>query len=150
MIIHDSDRLHEGITDGRAYKAEATFSQVLTHAVGLIGAGGHVPGALGPFTAFFWGKLPDVFFKAAELFLDRRERLRVLNYGGDLHPVADDSRIGKERSNLLLVVLHNDLGSEPVKRFAIVFALPEDRLPTQPGLCAFETEKFKQSSVIVQ
>ena len=43
MIIHDSDRLHEGITDGRAYKAEATFSQVLTHAVGLIGAGGHVP-----------------------------------------------------------------------------------------------------------
>src|SRR5205807_3264325 len=83
-------------------------------------------------------ELPNVFIKAAELFLYRHERARILYSRVNLQPVANDSRIAKKFRNPLLAIPRHLFRIEVIERVSIVPALAQNRLPTQTGLRAFE------------
>jgi hypothetical protein len=80
VIIHHSNRLHEGVADSRSHEVEATLLQILAHGIGFGGA---------RWKAFFSfarihqrlavHKLPDVAIEAAELFLDLQKRACILH-----------------------------------------------------------------------
>ena len=42
MIVHHSNRLHEGITNGSPNKFESSFNQIFTQGIGLGGTGGNI------------------------------------------------------------------------------------------------------------
>ncbi len=63
--------------------------------------------------------------------------------------VADDAFIAHERVQLPLVVAGNFLRVEVVECRAIILALPENGVPTKPGLRALEHQEFEQDAIIV-
>src|SRR4029079_5282790 len=94
-------------------------------------------------------ELPKLFVEAAELFLNCEERLGVGDGRVDLQTVADDAFVGKQLSLFRRVIARDLRGIEAVERFAIALALAQDRLPTQPGLRAFEDEELEEDAVVV-
>jgi len=94
MIVYHSHRLHEGITDGGAYKLKAPLFQVLAEGIRFPGARGDIlsaaPSVLqgAPFD-----KLPKVTVKGPELFRDIQEGLGILNGGVNFQPVPYNSGV---------------------------------------------------------
>ena len=150
MIVHHTNRLHKGIADRRTHKTEAPLAQLFAHAVRISGLGGHISQFLGRLTCLLWCKLRDISIKAAELFLHSEKGPGVRNHRNNLQAVAHDAGIGQQLIDFLLVVFCDDLRPKAIKGVAVVLALPEDRLPAQPRLRAFETEEFKELPVIMQ
>src|SRR6266849_3045024 len=147
VIVHHAHSLHKGIADGRTHKTEASLAQIFAHAVRISGLGGHFAGSLRRLRR---RKLPDVSGKAAELLLYREKSFCVADHGGDLQPVTHDAGICQQLIDFLLVVFCDDLRPKPVKGFAIVLALLQDRLPAQPRLRAFETKELKEPVIVMQ
>src|SRR5258708_4497122 len=150
MVVHQPRGLHEGIADGRADEVEAAFLQILAHHVRFRSARRNsLPQPPGIHARFVTDKLPDVTVERAELLLHHEKCLGVSYRRSHLQPVADDPLIAQQLPRLSPVVARDFLGIEPVKRRSIVFALPQNRVPAKPGLCALQNQELEQHAVVM-
>ena len=80
MIVHHSHRLHEGVANSGADELESAFKEVFAHGIGFRCARWDffvgTPAIPDGLTA---NKTPDVLIESAELLLDCKERLCVLD-----------------------------------------------------------------------
>src|SRR5579864_768006 len=95
-------------------------------------------------------ELPDVAVEAAEFLLHPKECLGIRDGRSNLQLIADDARIAQELADFAPVVPRHPLGIESLEGPAIVFALVENRAPTQTGLRAFENQKLEERPVVVR
>ena len=144
MVIHHAGCLHMRITDGRSYECEASEAQIFAHRIRLRGCrriifqlfeGMHNRSAI--------HKLPDVGIEASELLLDFQKPAGVVNRGGDLGLVSDDSRIAEQLLGFSLSISGHLLRIEMIEGEAVVFPFSQDGVPTQSGLSAFQDEEFE-------
>ncbi len=150
VVVDHAGSLHESVADGRSDESEAAAFQVLAHGVRFACARGYAPRGR-PFV-LLWpaaDKLPDVTVERAKFLLYLEECLRVRNCRRDFQAVAHDSRVRQQRADFSLVIARNLRGIEAVKSAAVILALVENRLPTQPRLRAFENQKLKKHAVVV-
>src|SRR5579862_1195242 len=150
MIVHHAYRLHEGIANGGSYKIESALLEILAHGIGLRGARLNLlrrPDRIHSRLAS--DELPDITVEAAKLFLHLEERSRIRDGGSDFEFVAHDSSIGKQLLDLLAIIGGDALDVEAVECPAVIFALVEDRAPTQSGLRTFQDEKFEELAIVV-
>jgi len=66
-----------------------------------------------------------------------------------LQPVADNPLIAQQSLCFSLVVARDCFRVEPVKGRAIIFALPQNRVPTKPGLRALQNQELEQNAVVM-
>ena len=92
---------------------------------------------------------PDIFIETAKLFLDLKKCFGVPNGGIDLQTIADDAGVAEQFLNLALVVFCDLARIKVIKGRAVVLALPQNSLPTQPGLGAFENQKLEQRAIVM-
>ncbi len=124
VIVHQADRLHESVADGRADEFESALDQVFTQRVRFGGLGRNLLQRLaGVLSGLAADELPDVGVKAAELLLNGQERLRVLNRRCHLEPVAHNAGIRQQLGYLAFVVAGHHARVKVVERTAIIFAL---------------------------
>src|ERR1700680_3231761 len=139
MVVHQPRSLHEGVTDSRADEVEAAFLQILAHRVRFRSARRNsLPQPPGVHSRFAADKLPDVAVERAELPLPLEKCLGVLYCRSHLQPVADDPFGPAQPLRFSPVVAGDYIRVEPIKSRTIVFALPQNRVPAEPGLCAFQ------------
>ena len=151
VIIHHPGGLHEGVADRRADEFESTPQQFLAHRVGLRRArGDFLHGAASVLDRLVIYKTPQQRAEAAQFFFHADARLRVLDRRRDLQPVADDAGIREQLRDLARRVARDALHIEMVESLAVVFALRENREPTQPRLRALEDEHLEKVPVIMQ
>src|SRR5438128_763376 len=82
VVVDHPCGLHEGVTDGGADKLEAAAPQVPAHGVGFRCVGGDLAeGAPRIHPRFAADVPPEIRVEAAELALDRKERLGVADGG---------------------------------------------------------------------
>src|SRR5215469_657668 len=151
VIVDQSDGLHKRVADGGTDEVEAAMLEVFAHVVALCSAGRDLlertervdarPAA---------DELPDVAVEGSELFLNFEEGLGVGDGGANFQFVADDAVVVQQRGDFALVEAGYALGVKLAEGGAVVFALAQDRVPTESGLGAFEDEEFKQMAVIVR
>src|SRR6267154_5347367 len=137
VIVHHSNRLHVRINDRRADEAESPELEVLAERVGFGRSRWNLPRSLpvielGPPA----DKTPAVGVEVLEPFLDLEKCACVSHCGIDLHPVANDLRIGCKVLDFSLGVARDFLGIEFVERAAIAIPLFQHQRPVQSGLCA--------------
>jgi len=150
VIVDHAGRLHQGVADGRADELESALNQIATHGVGF----GCARRNLRHFSPtillrFATDKIPEVSIETAELFPDCEKRVRILDRRCNLQSVAHDSGVAEQPFYIARAVTRDLLRTKTVERFAIILAFLENRRPAQPGLCAFEDQKFKQLSIVV-
>jgi len=75
--------------------------------------------------------------------LDDEKSFCVLNRCVYLQAISDNSRISEQSLDLSLIVRGNLSSIEIVERLPIILAFPQNRLPTQTSLRAFENQKLK-------
>src|SRR5467141_1641967 len=92
-------------------------------------------------------KTPAVGVKIPELFADCEKCACVAHGGLDLHPVANDLRVGGKTLDSSLGVARDLRRIEVGERAAIAFALFQDERPVQAGLCAGEDENLEVFAV---
>src|SRR2546425_7482561 len=150
VVVHQTHRLHEGITDSRADEFEAALQQVLAHGVGLTGSGGDLPQIFpGIDLRLAADESPNIGIKAAELSLDFEEGLGVLDRGSNFELIANDAWIGQQGFDFALAVFGDLPRLKIIEGRAEVGALIQNGLPTQTGLCALQNQKLKQHAVIM-
>src|SRR5258706_3811103 len=148
VIVHHSNRLHVRITDCRPNEAESPELEVLAECVGFGRSRWNLPRSLpvvrlGPPA----DKAPAVGVEVPEPFLDLEKCACVSHCGIDLHPVANDLRIGCESLDFSLGIARDFLGIEFVERAAIPFPLFQHERPVQSGLRAGEHEDLEMLAV---
>src|SRR5437762_2704945 len=94
-------------------------------------------------------KAPDVFVEAAELLLNLKKQVRVADGRFDLQLIANNSRIAHQPRSIAIGVSSHTLRVEAVERGAVVFALLQNSVPTQAGLCTLENQELEEFLVIV-
>ena len=67
----------------------------------------------------------------------------------DFQAVADQAGIDKKLIDFRLLVSRNFDRIEVIECRSIIRSFFENRLPTQPRLCAFEGKKFKQIAIVM-
>src|SRR6266699_3318200 len=150
VIIHKASGLHEGIDDRSANETEAALAQIFAEGVRFgRGCGELLQSVPLVYEGLASDEPPDVFVECSELALKLEEGARIANGGFDFQPIADDAFVGKQGSNLSLIVLRDLLRIKTVEGATIVVALLEDRIPTEPGLCAFENEELEEDALVV-
>src|SRR6267378_1056832 len=137
VIVHHSNRLHVRINDRRANEAESPELEVLAECVGFGRSRWNLPRSL-PVVRLGSAadETPTVGVEVPEPFLDLEECACVSHCGIDLHPVANDLRIGCETLDFSLGIARDFLGIEFVERAAIPFPLFQNERPVQSRLCA--------------
>ena len=150
MVVDHSCRLHEGVTDGGADKAEAASLEVLAHRVGGFGLGRHVLHTLPrvPERAPS-DEPPDVIVERAEFLLYLQKRPCVRYARLDLQTVPDDARIGEQSVHLSRVVTRNTPWVEPRERSPVVLTLPKDGEPAETGLRSLQNQHLEERAVVV-
>ena len=88
MVIDHADRLHEGVADGRADKAEAARFQVLAQRVGLRRARRDVLALALVLQRLAADEGPNIPVERAEFLLYREERAGVGDGAVDFQPIA--------------------------------------------------------------
>jgi len=150
MVIHHPHRLHKGITDGGAAKAEAALLHVFADGIGKPCAGWNMLQVF-PFVVngLVIGKAPDIAVEAAEFLLHLQERFCIFHRRLNLHLVPDDAGILHQRAELFGIVPRDFLRIEVVECLSEVFALVHDGAPAQSRLKSIEHDGFKQLAVIM-
>src|SRR5437899_4551320 len=139
VVVDQPSSLHERVADSRADEIEAALLQILAHRVRFRSARRNSsPQTPGVHSGFATDKLPDVAIERAELLLHVEKCLGVLYRRSHLQPVADDPLIAQQSLRFSPVVARDFLRIKPVKSRTVVFALPQNRVPTKPGLRAFQ------------
>ena len=75
--------------------------------------------------------------------------MRVGNCGRDFEAVADDARVGEQRSDFLGIVARDFLCVEKIEDFAVTRALEQNRVPAQASLRAFQDKKLEEHAIVV-
>src|SRR3989304_5299402 len=92
MIVHQTDRLHEGIADRRTDETEAAPAKLMAEGFRLARPGGNLaeapPAILDRFAA---GEGPEEAIEAARVAPHDQECLGVGDRRFDLEPIADDA-----------------------------------------------------------
>ena len=150
MVVDHSDRLHQRIANCRSNKLETAACEIATHGIGFGSAHRHLrhssPAILLGLSA---DKTPEISVEAAKLFLDDAKRFRILNRGRDLQPVSHDPGVIQEPFDIACAIARNFFRAKVVERFSIIFAFLENGRPAESGLRAFENQKFKQLSIVM-
>src|SRR5216117_683681 len=151
VVVHHPHSLHEGITDGRPDKAEATLDERRAHRVRLTRPGGEIPQRAS--TVLLrrpTHEAPEKVAERAVAFLEVEEGPGVADRGIHFLAIADDPRILQKLRDLLAIVAGDTLGVEPVERLEETGALVQDDAPGEPGLEAIEHELGEQVLVAVE
>src|SRR5258708_17873161 len=137
VIVPHSNRLHVRINDRRANEAESPELEVLAECVGFGRSRWNLPLSL-PVVGLGSAahETPAVGVEVPEPFLDLEECACVSHCGIDLHPVANDLRIGCETLDFSLGIARDFLGIEFVERAPIAIPLFQHERPVQARLCA--------------
>src|SRR5579871_4838600 len=149
VIVHHAGRLHKGIADRRADKAEAALLQRLAHGIRFFAARRNLL-VVAP-TVDQWlatDELPYVLGEATEVLLDRQKGARVADRRFNLEPVAHDPGIGEQCFDFLRAVGGNLDRVEVVEGRAKTFAFSEDDLPAETRLHRVQHEKLEQLAVV--
>ena len=144
MVIDQSDRLHQGIDDGRADKAEAEAFEFFRECDSGRCVGGNLIHAL---PAVDDGVTIDAL---PQQRVERVARL-VQSAGGagvgdgrcDFETVADDAGVGQQARDISVAIAGYPCGIEVVECLAVVFALLQYCDPRQPGLGTFQHDEFE-------
>src|SRR5438034_2122262 len=151
VVVHHPHSLHEGITDGRPDKAEATLDERRAHRIRLTRPGGEIPQRAS--TVLLrrpTHEAPEKVAERAVAFLEVEECPGVADRGTHFLAIADDPRILQQLRDLLAIVAGYALGVEPVERLEETGALVQDDAPGEPGLEAIEHELREQVLVAVE
>ena len=150
MIIHHPDSLHERIANRRSNKLEPARLKVLAHRIRLgrmrrnpLPQVPRVHPRLAP------DELPDIAIERSKFLLHSEKCARIGNGRLDLQSVANNPLIAKQRLDLAPVVARNFCGIKAGKSGTIVLALPQNRVPAQPGLRSLQNQKLKQDAIPV-
>src|SRR3989338_11611583 len=151
VVVHHAGRLHVGVADGAAGEFEAAPFQFLSHRLRFRRAcrnfGEAAPGVLSWLAI---NEAPDEGIETAELALHVEKLLRVGYCRMYLQAIAHDSRILQQRFYFTCVIAGNARRIEIIESGPVILAFAQDGYPAQPGLRAFENEKFKQGLIVVQ
>ncbi len=150
VIVHHADRLHIRINDGRTDEAESPVLEILTQHVGFERGRRNLPHCLPPVElGSSIHETPAVGVKASELFLNFEKRPGVAHRGFDFHTVPNDRRIQCELLNPSPCIPRHSFRIELAEGMAITLLFPKHKPPTESGLGAFEHQKLKVLTVIV-
>src|SRR5207245_11029392 len=94
-------------------------------------------------------ELPRVPVERAILSLNFQKCFGIRDGRHDLQPVTHDAIVLQQSSNLTAVIARHPLRIETIESGAVIFPLPQDRVPTQAGLRALEDQELEQLSVVV-
>src|SRR2546430_10213421 len=146
VVVHHPHSLHEGITDGRPDKAEATLDERRAHRVRLTRPGGEIPqGAPTVLLRRPTHEAPEKVAERAVALLEVEEGPGVADRGIHFLAIADDPRILQKLRDLLAIVAGHTLGVEPVERLEETGARSEEHtseLQSQSNLvCRLLLEK---------
>src|SRR3972149_4033647 len=149
MVVHQADRLHECVTDGRPDELEAAPHEVLRQGLRDPRPRRHLPDGM-PAVADRMpaDEAPQVRVEGSELLLHGEERPGALHRALDLGAVANDPLVAEQPADGGGAEARNPAGIEPGERLAISVALAQDRQPGEPGLCALEYEELEQLPVV--
>src|SRR5437016_7620417 len=151
VVVHHPHSLHEGITDGRPDKAEATLDERRAHRVRLTRPGREIPQRAS--TVLLrrpTHEAPEKVAERAAAFLEVEEGPGVADCGIHFLAIADDARIPQKLRDLLAIVAGHTVRVEPVERLEETGALVQDDAPGEPGLEAIEHELREQVPVAVE
>src|ERR1700682_5528734 len=123
VIVHDSDRLQEGIHDGRTHEAKAAFYEVPGTLVAQRRARRYRAAARAVHDRLTRDERPQVAVKGAELALHREERPRVAHGGLDLQPVTHDAGIAPQGCAAACIEARHPARLEVGERAAVAGAL---------------------------
>src|SRR5208282_928170 len=127
----------------RADETEPPLLQILAHRIRFRGACRNLlsqPPGVHQRSAS--DKLPNIAVERSALFLHRQKCPGITYRRSDLQPVADDSLIAQQPLGLPPVVACDFLRVESGKRRTIIFTLPQDRVPAQTRLRAFQNQEL--------
>jgi hypothetical protein len=149
VIVHHTDRLHEGVADRGPDEAKAPPGEIPAHRIGFPGPDrqlGHCPEAV--FDRPVADKPPEIVTEGAEFVANRNYEAGVSHRGYDLGTVPDNPRIGKKAGHFFIAVPRYLFRVKTLKGPAVTFSLPENRAPGKSRLCALQNEKFEQFPVV--
>ncbi len=151
MIVDQARRLHERIADRRTGETKAAATEIVAQRPRLGRRGGYVGGAPPPIDQRrATDEAPDVRVEAAELVAKPQQRAGVAYRRLDLCPVPDDARVTQHALDARGRDASHSYGVESAKQLAISRALPQNGLPTQPGLCPFEHQELEEGRIVVE
>lgn len=150
MIIHDSDRLQEGIRDHRADEPDPALFHVLAHGNGDFRDGWNVLHRL-PATVDLPAvrKAPQIGVKRAELFLDLLYNLRIFSDAVDLVLIPDDSSIRAQRLQFLVSHRRALIDDKTVKRSQVCCSLMHDDLPGETDARPFQAKHLELEVIVM-
>ena len=150
MVIDHAGCLHERVANRGADEFESTAQQVATHGVGFGSTRRYV--SYGPPPILNWiaaNKTPKISVEASELFFDVEKPFRVLDRSGDFQPVSHDAIVAEQSLHVSFAVAGDFLRSKSIERFSVVVAFPQNRIPAQSSLCAFQNQKLEEHPIVV-
>ena len=144
VVVHHPRRLHVGVDNGGADKAESPPFQVAGERLGF----GRGVGNIGLFAKMVLARTaaheaPRIRVKRAELLRSLQKGAGVGNRRLHFQAVADDARIFQQRGDFRRSEARHLFGVEFRECAAVVFALVQDGRPTQSGLRALQNQEFK-------
>jgi hypothetical protein len=150
MVVHQPDRLHERIADGRSYEPEPSRPERATqHARRLVFCGHLPPRAPCVESRPIVHEPPQEGAERAGLALDVQEGPCVRHGGLDLRAIAHDAGIGQQLSDASPGERGNLARIEALEGATVGATLAEDRRPAQPGLRALEREQLEEAAIVV-
>ena len=94
MVVNHARRLHDGIADSRADKAESSFFEIMTHLLRLLSEGWRIiPSLASVGDCFVANKTPYVFVKCSKLFSYLKKPFGVVDSGLNLLSVSNNASI---------------------------------------------------------
>src|SRR5687768_7331982 len=150
VVVDESHRLHEGVTDRRADELESPPEEIAAESVRFHGTGRNLPERT-PATheRRSANEVPDIGVEAAELLLNGKEGLRISNSAFDLEAVANNPRVPQQPLHSRRREPRNLRRIEVQERITITLALLQNGLPAEAGLRSFQGQELEQNPVIV-
>ena len=150
MVIDHAGCLHERVANRGADEFESTAQQVTTHGVGFGSTRRYV--SYGPPPILNWiaaKQTPKISVEASEFFFDVEKPFRVLDRSGDFQPVSHDAIVAEQSLDLSLAIAGNLFRAKSIERFSVVLAFPQNGVPAQSRLRAFQNKEFEEYSIVV-
>lgn len=150
VIVDHPGGLHVRVTDRGADEFKAALLQVFAQRIRLC-AGDRVICQPSQFVYDWFSvyEAPYVSVEVAKLLLNFQEALSVVDSRNDFLLITNDPRSFQQGCQFFVAVPGNLPRVEPGKSFSISFPLAQDCIPTQPGLSAFQCQKFKYPPVVM-
>src|SRR6267142_6188438 len=124
MVVDHADRLHVAVHQRGSHEAESPPLQIAAECVGLARRGGDLTHGFPTILSRpAVDELPAIRVEAAVLVLHRQKRSSVLDRGGDLQPVPDDSGISGQPVDSSRGVSRDLLGIEAAECATVALTL---------------------------